>query len=459
VPVRDLLEKIEHGFHWMANGRERDQSALRREKRVRNYKWISILALIALVLQSGMLFLALFEPGLPYKVARGPVERLDDPHFVKTLEALTGAQMYQWSHMEVLTNGENFYAAELAAIRQAKRSINIEAYIFSKGEVADMFVKAMAERARAGVQVNVIVDAIGAFSQTKAYFDELIDAGGQVKWYHPLRWNTWPRINNRTHRELFIIDGTVGFIGGAGVADHWYKKHGDDLRWRDTMVRVEGEAVTGLQAIFSENWLEASGEVLTGYDYFPFHQAPVRTTAMVVGSSPTTGRSTTARVLFQLLIASATKSIHITTPYFLPDNSAVSELVKAVKRGIEVHIVVPGIHSDHAMTRSSSRRLYGDLLEAGAKIFEYRPSMIHAKTLIVDGLWGVVGSTNFDSRSFSINDEVNLAVMDRAFAARLDADFIRDRGDSREITYDQWKRRPHIERAQEWFGRLLQRQQ
>ena len=307
--------------------------------------------------------------------------------------------------------------------------------------------------------MNLIIDAIGAFSQTKAYFGDVTDAGGKVYWYHPFRWNTWPRINNRTHRELMIIDGNVGFIGGAGIADHWLKQHGDDRRWRDTVVRVEGGAVTGLQAAFSENWLESSGEILTGYEYFPFQQTQAPTTAMVIPSSPTTGRSTSARVVFQLLLASATKSIHITTPYFLPDTSATTEMVKAVKRGVEVQIVVPGTHADHAMTRSSSRRLYGDLLEAGAKIFEYRPSMIHAKTLVVDGVWAVVGSTNFDSRSFRINDEVNLAVMDPDFASRIDADFQKDKSESGEISFEQWKNRPHIERAQEWFGRVLERQQ
>jgi cardiolipin synthase len=456
VPVRDLLEKIEHGFHWMANGKERAHPT---RKRVRNYKLISILALIALILQGGLLFLALFEPGLPYKVARGPVEGLDDPHFIRTLEALTGAQLFVWSQMEVLTNGENFYKAELDAIRQAKKSINLEAYIFAKGVVTEQFVKAMAERARAGVQVNVIVDAIGGFSQTKGYFKELTDAGGSVEWYHPLRWNTWPRINNRTHRELLIIDGSVGFIGGAGFADHWYREQDGTPPWRDTMVRVEGAAVTGLQSAFVQNWLESSGEILTGYEYFPFHQAPVQKTAMVVASAPTVGRATSARMLFQLLIASAKQSIHITTPYFLPDDSARSELIKAIKRGVEVHIVVPGHHNDHLLTRRSSRRLYGDLLQAGAKIFEYTPTMIHTKSLVVDGLWGVVGSTNFDSRSFAINDEVNLAVMDPAFAARLDADFINDRTNSKEITYEQWKNRPHIERAHELFGQILERQQ
>jgi cardiolipin synthase len=317
----------------------------------------------------------------------------------------------------------------------------------------------MTERARTGVQVNVIADAIGNFSLQKGYFDELTKAGGQIEWYHPIRWNTWPRINNRTHRELLIVDGNHGFIGGAGFADHWYKNTGDP-QWRDTMVRVEGEAVAGLQAVFAENWLEGSGEVLAGYGYFPFQQAPTKTTSIVVASTPTTGGSTSARVLFQTLIASAEKNIHITTPYFLPDNSARAELIRAIKeRGVKVNIVVPGHHNDHLLTRRSSRRLYGDLLEAGARIYEYSPSMIHTKSMTVDGLWGVVGSTNFDGRSFAINDEANLAVLDAAFATRLDEDFTRDLANSREITYEQWKRRPQIERAHELFGWLLERQQ
>jgi cardiolipin synthase A/B len=456
MPVRELLDKIDHGFTWMLQGRE---PRVRRPGRPRNYKVLSVLALIALVIQSGLLFLALFEPGLPYRVSRGPAEGLSDPHFVKTVEALTGAHLFRNSKFEVLTNGEVFYEAELAAIAQAKRTINLEAYIFAKGEVTQRFVKAMAERARAGVQVNVIVDAIGGFSQTKSYFQELTDAGGEVQWYHPIRWHSWPRINNRTHRELLIIDGQVGFIGGAGFADHWYKGDEKDPRWRDTMVRVEGDAVTGLQSTFAENWLESSGEILTGYDYFPFPEVAAQTTAMIVGSSPSTGKSTSARVLFQLLIASATKSIHITTPYFLPDTSARQELIKAVKRGVEVHIVVPGHHNDHLLTRRSSRRLYGPLLEAGAKIYEYQPAMNHTKSMTIDGLWGVVGSTNFDSRSFGINDEVNLAVLDPAFAERIDLDFRNDRSQSREITYEQWKRRPYAERAHELVGQILERQQ
>jgi cardiolipin synthase len=461
VPVvKTILDKIEHGFQWMHDGREPDQRHIAPQKRVRNYKVISIFALIALILQTWLLFLALFAPGLPYRVSRAPAERLDDPHFIRTLQALTSGHLARASNVEVLTNGPVFYEAELAAIRNAKASVNLEAYIFRRGEIGDRFVQALAERARAGVRVNVIVDAIGGFSQTKSYFGPLTAAGGQVEWYHPVRWNTWPRINNRTHRELLIIDGSVGFIGGAGFGDIWYKDVDGEPRWRDTMVRVEGEAVTGLQAIFAENWLETSGEVLTGYAYFPFRQAAVDTTTLVVGSSPTTGGSTEARVLFQTLIASAEKTIYITTPYFLPDNSARAELVRAIReRGVDVRIVVPGKHNDHLLTRRSSRRLYGELLQAGARIFEYAPSMIHTKSLVIDGLWGVVGSTNLDSRSFVLNDEVNMAVLDRVFAGRLQEDFLTDMSRSREISYEEWKNRPFSERAHEGLGWLFERQQ
>jgi cardiolipin synthase len=458
--LKELLDKIEHGFSWMAGKLPGNHDDPRQPKKPRNFKTLSILALVALIIQSGLLFLALFEPGLPYRVSKAPAEDLASPHFARTLEALTGALLYRASKFEVFTNGENYYPAELAAIRAAKKNINLEAYIFQRGRVADEFLQALTERARAGVSVHLLIDAIGAFTLWKSHFNELIAAGGEVEWYHPLRWNTWPRINNRTHRELLVIDGTVGFIGGSGWADHW--RYGDekDPRWRDTMVRVEGGAVAGLQAIFAQNWLESSGEILAGYDYFPFAQTDSTTPAMVVGSAPTTGKSTSARVLFQMLLASAQKTIYITTPYFLPDSSATAELTKAIReRKVDVQIVVPGRHSDHLMTRRSSRRLYGPLLEAGAKIYEYSPSMIHTKSLVIDGLWGIVGSTNFDSRSFGINDEVNLAVPDADFARRLEQDFLKDVSQSRRITYDEWSRRPHFERAHEWVGSLLERQQ
>lgn len=432
-----------------------------RHAKARHFKVLSILALLALIIQSGLLFLALFAPGLPYRISKAPAEDLTSPHFIQTLEALTQSTERDAARTEVFTNGENFYEAQLAAMRGAKKSINLEAYIVQKGEIASRLAQVLNERARAGVQVNLLIDAIGAMSLPKSTFEGMTKAGGQMEWYNPIRLTTWPRVNNRTHRELLIVDGAVGFIGGAGWADHWYKANGkNNPRWRDTMVRVEGDAAAGLQAVFSENWLESSGEVLTGWEYFPYMKPAIRTPALVVGSAPTTGESTKARVLFQTLLASANKSIYITTPYFLPDASVRNELVRAVEeRRVDVRILVPGRHADHAMTRSSSRRLYGDVLKAGAKIYEYAPSMIHAKILVIDGIWSVVGSTNFDSRSFGINDEVNMAVLDPSLAKRLSQDFWNDVEKSKEVTLEAWEHRPHIERAHEWFGALLERQQ
>jgi cardiolipin synthase len=276
----------------------------------------------------------------------------------------------------------------------------------------------------------------------------------------PFRWYNLPRYNNRTHRELIVVDGRIGFIGGAGIADHWYKSRPRHKQWRDTMCRVEGRAVSGLQSMFAENWLESSGELLADSRYYPHCSVPGGGAAMVINSSPSYGRSTRARMLFQTLIASARRSIHLTTPYFLPDRSARQELVRAmVERGVELKIIVPGKHSDHLLTRRSSRRLYGELLKNGAQIYEYQPAMIHTKSLVVDGIWTVVGSTNFDSRSFGLNDEVNMAVQDEELAARMELDFQTDLVHSRRVPYSEWRRRSPFERVHEWLGWIVERQE
>lgn len=420
-----------------------------------------VIAIIAIAIQSFLLFLALFEPGLDYKIAAEPKSSLESEQFLCLLEAVTDAKANRGSRIEVLTNGEVYYEAELEAIRSARQSINLEAYIFQKGEVTRRFVEALAERARSGVEVRLTLDAIGSFATWNSYFKELRAAGGRVGWYHGFKWYTLPRINNRTHREIIVVDGRIGFVGGSGFADHWLKNEKGNPRWRDTMFRIEGEAVSSIQATFVENWLEASGEILTGEEFFPFNESGRgETAALIVNSSPSMGRSTRARILYQTLLASAQRSLHITTPYFLPDRSVRQELVRAIReRGVEVKIIVPGRHSDHLLTRRSSRRLFGDLLRAGARIYEYEPAMIHAKTMMIDGLWSVVGSTNFDNRSFGLNDEVNLAARDAALTARLEEDFARDLSESREISYDEWRRRSIFERMHEWLGWLLERQQ
>jgi cardiolipin synthase len=421
------------------------------------------LGLISLAIVVLILLLVLFEPGLRYKVI-APEVPLDSNHYVELLGALADSQIEGRSQIEVLANGDAFYEAALEAIKNAKRHVNLEAYIFYKGEISRRYLEALTERAREGVKVKVVLDYIGSFTTWDNYFRELREAGGEVMWYQPIRWYTLKRFNNRTHRELLVVDGEVGFIGGAGIADMWYRNQPKQPRWRDTMFRVRGDLVTGLQTTFAENWLESSEEILAASEYFPRCEdnAPATgdTRGLVVISSPSAGRGTRARVVFQTLLASAKQSIDITSPYFLPDRSTRAELVRAVKeRGVRVRVITPGRHADHAMTRSSSRRRYGELLEGGVEIHEYQPAMIHEKMLVVDGVWSVIGSTNFDNRSFGINDEVNLAALDRPLAERLISDFENDMKSSKQITLEQWKRRSLKERLWEWAGWILERQQ
>jgi len=419
-----------------------------------------VIAYLSILAMAVLIIVALFDPGLRYRVSASPSESNDSDDFLHMLEALVDAKVNQTTRLTVLTNGPTFYEAELEAIRGAERSVNLEAYIFQKGEIGQRFVTALTERSQAGVTVNVVLDGVGSAGVGKNFFSDLKKAGGNVVWYNGMKWNKLPHFNNRTHRELLVVDGRTAFIGGAGVADHWFKDKSKHPRWRDTMVKVEGDAVPHLQATFAENWLESCGEVLFGPDHFVRQECERQGDVLIVNSTPSGGGATRARMLFQVLLASATKTIHITTPYFLPDRSVIDELVRAAReRNVEVVVLVPGKRSDHMLTRSSSRHAYGKLLKAGASIHEYEPSMIHAKILLIDSIWGVVGSTNFDNRSFGINDEVNLAARDPDFTQRLQQDFAKDLACSRKVTYQEWKRRPVLERAPELLGWVLERQQ
>jgi cardiolipin synthase A/B len=419
-----------------------------------------VIAILAIAAQALLLFLALFEPTLRYRISQPPNEPLDSERFLNLLSTLADSAIHRHTSVEVLTNGEVFYEAELEAIRNAKHSINLEAYIFQRGEVTRRFIDALAERARAGVKVNLVLDAVGSFMTWNRYFKPLTEAGGRIAWYHGFKWHTLPRLNSRTHREILVIDCEVGFLGGAGFADHWLLPRKRRPRWRDTMFRIEGDAVASLQSTFVENWLEASGELLTGKEYFCFDKRESDSVAIIIDSSVSSGQSTRARMLYQTLLAAAQERIELTTPYFLPDKGIRKELIRAMRdRGVKVKIICPGRHADHLLTRRSSRRLYGSLLRAGAEIYEYQPSMIHTKSLVIDGKWSVVGSTNLDHRSFSINDEVNLASNESKLAARLREDFARDLAVSKCVTYRAWKHRSLFERLHESLGRLLERQQ
>ena len=298
------------------------------------------------------------------------------------------------------------------------------------------------------------------------YFSRLRHEGGEVMWYQPVRWHTLKRFNNRTHRELMVIDGEIGFIGGAGVGAWWDDGGASGLPWRDTMVCVRGSLAAALQTSFVENWLESAGEVLAVVEDFPLclarpgqqQSVPVEY-GLVVNSSPSAGKATRARMLFQLLIASARESIMISSPYFLPDRSVLRELAAAVRRGVAVDVILPGRYNNHPIARRASRRRYGALLRGGVRLYEYQPSMMHAKILIVDQIWSVVGSTNFDNRSFGLNDEVNLAVQGRTLARRLEVDFVTDLTRCKPVTAAEWRRRSIGERVLAALGTLLERQQ
>lgn len=435
------------------------------DARGRDMGWLifDIIAVVCVALVLFLLVLVLIEPGLKYKICPRPVP-LDSDEFLRLLGALCDAQVHECTTIDRLKNGEAFYAAELEAIAAAKHSINLEAYIFREGEIGKRFVEALAERARAGLQVKVVIDAIGSLFTHDRYFNPLREAGGRVAWYQPLRWYTFKRWNNRTHRKLIVIDGEIAFCGGADISDDWIQRNEEGPPWRDSVFRISGDLVNGLQSTFAENWLESSGEILADDDYFPRTRESGgadcdRSAGMVVNSTPSAARGTRAHILFQMLLAYAQKTIHVTTPYFLPDRSSLGEIVKAAsQRGVKVVVLTPGKHTDHLMTRSSSRRRFGQLLKAGVEVYEYKPAMIHAKTMVIDGLWSIVGSTNFDNRSLGLNDEVNVAVRDRQLAATIDDDFRQELQESRQITYDIWAGRSIAEKCLEFFFRIFDRQ-
>jgi cardiolipin synthase len=403
-----------------------------------------------------LILVVFFTPGINYYVEA----RQDacSPEFSYKLVATSQAVFYRGNRVEVLTNGANFYPAMLQAIKGATQSINLECYIFHPGKIADQFVEALIERASAGVTVTIVADAIGSARLGGSPVSRLRAAGCRIEFYQPLRWYRLARLNNRTHRELLIIDGRVGFIGGAGIADWWAVVEGTTPPWRDTMARVEGPVVTAMQGVFVENWLECCGEILIGDEYFPPLTSAGDTTALVVKSSPS-DRATVSRVVFQLLIDAACKEVLIATPYFLPDKALRRVLIETVRRGIPLSVIVPGSTTDQRWVRLASRRMYGRLLEAGVRIFEYEQVMIHTKALVVDGTWGVLGTTNIDNRSFEHNDEVNIVMRDEAIAHRLTADYLRDVDDSREITLEAWQNRPLWEKLIGTVAWILERQQ
>jgi cardiolipin synthase len=377
--------------------------------------------------------------------------------FQRVVSVMLGPSLLPGNRSEALVNGRRIFPAMLKAIREARRSITFEMYIFAEGEVGEAFTAAFEERARAGVKIHFLYDALGSEKIDKKYLERLGKAGVEIAKYNPPRWDTLAQMNNRTHRKLMVVDGRIGFTGGAGIQDQWAGDAENPQRWRDTHFRTEGPAVAQMQAAFMENWIETTGKVLHGEAYFPQIDAAGKQLAQVVIASPG-GGGESMQLLYLLSIAAAVKTIHLANAYFVPDEVESATLAGAAKRGVKVRIIVPGPIIDNRIVRRASRAGWGELLRAGVEIYEYQPTMYHVKSMVVDGLWTSVGSTNFDSRSFSTNDEANLNVYDAAFAAEQDEIFARDLKQSHRVTLDEWRNRPWREKALEKLMGLLSSQ-
>jgi cardiolipin synthase len=377
-----------------------------------------------------------------------------DPQFARSMDVMLGPSLLEGNQVETLLNGDQIFPAMLDAIRSATQTVTFETYIYWSGSIGKEFADAFAERAKAGVRVHVLIDWVGSNKIDEAYLREMRDAGVELRRYNKPRWHTIGRLNNRTHRKLLVVDGKVGFTGGVGIADKWLGNADSPEHWRDTHFRVQGPAVAQLQAAFLNNWTKATGAVLHGAAYFPDPDRAGPHRAQMFTSSPG-GGAEKMQLMYLLSVSAATKSIRLSMSYFVPDDVALDTFVAALERGVSVQLILPGEKIDTEVVRRASRAQWGELLRAGAEIYEYQPTMFHCKVMVVDDLWVSVGSTNFDNRSFSVNDEANLNVYDSEFARQQSAVFAQDLKESRRISLEEWENRPWREKLIEHASAIL----
>ena len=382
---------------------------------------------------------------------------IDDPQFARSMSVLLGPPFLAGNEVQVLVNGDRIFPAMLAAIAQAQRTITFETYIYWSESIGQKFADALSERARAGVKVHVLLDWVGSAKMEQVYLDQMKTAGIEIERYHEPHWSHLPRFNNRTHRKLLVVDGHVGFTGGVGIADQWGGDARGPTEWRDTHFRVEGPVVAQMQAVFMDNWIKAKGKVLHDGLYFPPLQARGTMSAQMFSSSPT-GGSESMQLMYLMAITSAGRSIDLANSYFVPDALTTAALAAAARRGVKIRIIAPGEHIDTEIVRKASRAGWGELLQAGIEIAEFAPTMFHVKSMVVDGVFVTVGSTNFDNRSFRLNDEANLNVLDADFAKQQVAIFEADWKRSRPVSHAQWLHRPWHQKLLEHVAALLKSQ-
>ena len=396
------------------------------------------------------------EGGHGYRL-RGEVD-VREASFLRAAESLTGAPVSFGNDAELLINGDQIFPAYLEAIRDAEETVNLLTYAYWRGDIAIEVADRLCEKASAGVECNVIVDAVGAAKMDRKLVNRMRDADVNVCFFRPPKPYAVRRLQYRTHRKLLIVDGTTGFTGGVGIAEEWTGNAEDPDHWRDTHVRVSGPVVRGLQGAFAENWLECTGDVLAGDRYLPYIEELEDGGPMQVMRSSATVGDSNAEALIYLAVAAAKRSIELTSAYFVPRPAFTEALVEAAGRGVRVRILVPGSHIDKQFVRTAGRAAYDELIDAGIEIYEYCPTMLHAKTLTVDEIWSSVGSVNFDNRSFQLHDEVTLCVQSERFARQLHDVFESDLEDSEPIEPDEWRERPITQRARENVTKYARRE-
>ena len=424
-----------------------------------NLRRSALIVAVTVLLTLGCVLVAMNFTSGEKKIERR-IERLyavSDPRFRQELGLLLGPAFVGGNRPKVLRNGDEIFPAMLAAIRSARTSITFETYIYWSGDIGQEFADALADRARHGVKVQLLLDWIGTAKMDQRLIDEMQAAGVHTRKFHPPHWSHLGRLNNRTHRKLLVVDGRIAFTGGVGIASQWTGRAQDPDHWRDTHFQIEGPVVAQLQSVFLDNWIKVTGDVQYGPKYFPPLEPVGKSLAQVFSSSPS-GGSESMQLMYLFAITAASRSIDLSASYFVPDDLVINALVEAMKRGVKLRIVVPGEHTDSDTVRSASRASWGPLLAAGAVMAEYVPTMYHCKVMVVDNLLVSVGSTNFDNRSFRLNDEATLNIIDAEFASEQTTIFETDLGRSRRISHLEWLNRPYRERATEWMTLVLRSQ-
>jgi cardiolipin synthase A/B len=428
----------------------------RKERYVARYAWPAGMGTAAAAWYAADSLRHRRESGHGYRL-RGEVD-VSEASFLRAAEALTGAPVSYGNDVELLINGDQIFPVYVEAIRNAEETVNLLTYAYWRGDIASEVADALCGKARAGVECNVILDAVGAAKMDRKLVAKMRDAGVQVCFFRPPKPYAVKRLQHRTHRKLLIVDGKAGFTGGVGIAEEWTGNAQDPEHWRDTHVRVIGPVVRGLQGAFAENWLECTGHVLAGDRYLPYVEEIDGGGAMQVTRSSATIGDTNAEALMYLALAAAKRSIELTSAYFVPRPAFTDALVEAAERGVEIRILVPGSHIDKQFVRTAGRAAYDALIGAGIAIYEYCPTMLHAKTLTVDRSWSCVGSVNFDNRSFQLHDEIALCVQSDRFAGLLHDVFERDLESSERIEPDAWAERPATQRAREAVTKYARRE-